>query len=229
MAFRTLRRLLNAAVSRKLLRSAPPIKCVEETGRTLLIEPWMEHMLLKHAPEPLASIVKIMADTGMRPEGVMRMRRSDILWERSAIIVTKSKTSKRAGKPRFVPLSNRVHRILLPHKGLEDEFIFPGRRAKSGHRMNVAKQWAACVKAANARAKKNGTRELPRNLVLYCGRHTFATDLVAESKNIKLVKDTLGHTDVKTTMKYLHPEVASTTEFVNARNRRREMKVVGNE
>ena len=95
--------------------------------------------------------------------------------------------------------------------------------------MSVAKQWAACVKAANARAKKNGTRELPRNLVLYCGRHTFATDLLAESKNIKLVKDTLGHTDVKTTMKYLHPEVASTTEFVNARNRRREMKVVGNE
>jgi site-specific recombinase XerD len=64
--------------------------------------------------------------------------------------------------------------------------------------------------------------------VLYCGRHTFATDLLDATKNLKLVQDTLGHADIRTTMKYLHPSVADAADVINARNRRREMKVVSN-
>jgi integrase len=225
-ALRTLRRMLHAAVERKRLIAAPKIRCIEETGRTQLVEEWMEAAVLRHAEHPLYEVVMIISDTGMRPEEIMRMRRSHILWERSSIIVSKSKTSRSHAKPRYVPLSDRVRAALAEHEGKPDDWIFPSSRSKSGHRPRVDKQWKACRKAVSEEAARAGYPQLPDRLVLYCGRHTFATDLYKESKNLKLVQDTLGHSDIKITMKYLHPEVADSAELINARNRRREMKVV---
>lgn len=225
-ALRTLRRMLHAAVERKRLIAAPKIRCIEETGRTQLVEEWMETAVLRHAEHPLYEVVMIISDTGMRPEEIMRMRRSDILWDRSSIMVAKSKTSRSHGKPRYVPLSDRVRAALAEHEGKPDNWIFPSSRSKSGHRPRVDKQWTACRKAVNEEAGRQGYPQLPERLVLYCGRHTFATDLYKESKNLKLVQDTLGHSDIKITMKYLHPEVADSAELINARNRRRTMHVV---
>ncbi len=39
--------------------------------------------------------------------------------------------------------------------------------------------------------------------------------------NIVELKEVMGHTDIKTTMKYLHPETAKAAEAVNRRNQAR--------
>jgi hypothetical protein len=66
-AFRTLRRMLNLAVEWRIMRAAPKIKTVEEHGRTALIESAQETLLLDVAPQPLADILTIIMDAGLRP------------------------------------------------------------------------------------------------------------------------------------------------------------------
>lgn len=56
---------------------------------------------------------------------------------------------------------------------------------------------------------------IPNEIALYSARHTFATDLLQASGDIVPVDDALGHTETKTTSRYLHrqpagPRISST-------------------
>ena len=50
-------------------------------------------------------------------------------------------------------------------------------------------------------AKKAG---INKDISPHTLRHTFATDLLRETKNIRLVQKALGHSDISTTMVYTH-------------------------
>ncbi len=43
--------------------------------------------------------------------------------------------------------------------------------------------------------------------MLYCGRHDFGTMVASRTGNLKAVMKVMGHKDVKTAMKYQHPEI----------------------
>ncbi len=46
--------------------------------------------------------------------------------------------------------------------------------------------------------------DIPKDIHPHTLRHTFATDLYRETKNIRLVQKALGHADLSTTMIYTH-------------------------
>ena len=46
--------------------------------------------------------------------------------------------------------------------------------------------------------------DINKNVSPHTLRHTFATDLYQETKNIRLVQKALGHSDLFTTMIYTH-------------------------
>jgi integrase len=76
-----------------------------------------------------------------------------------------------------------------------DGWLFPSKRAKGGHLTTVAKQFR------DARSKAG----LPSSLVLYCARHTFGTAAYGATGNLAMVMNVMGHTDVRTAMRYQHP------------------------
>jgi len=214
-AFRTLRRMLNLAVEWGVIRSAPKIKTLEEHGRTALIEASVEQMLVDHADQPLADVLVTMMDCGLRPEEAMRMQREHIFWSRNVVLVPYGKSFK---SKRYVPLSDRMRALLRSRDVGESSWVFPSKRAESGHLTTIAKQWHKAVKKVNAELVKQGKPKMPSDLVIYCARHTFATDMLSEGMNVVEVKELLGHTSLATTMKYLHLDTSGAAAVVNRRN-----------
>jgi integrase len=222
-AFRTLRRMLHYAVEKKVLRAAPKIKTLEELGRSVLVDSSTEALLLKHAPQPLADVLVEIMDSGMRPEEVMRGRKENTLWDRNVVFVPYGKSFK---SKRFVPLSDRVREIHRRRATGDGPWNYPSKRAKCGHLTTVAKQWYATLEAANLEAAEKNLPRVPEDLVLYCARHTFATDMLAEGMNVAAVKELMGHESLTTTMKYLHPDTSKSAETVNQRNRTKSLHLL---
>jgi integrase len=97
-----------------------------------------------------------------------------------------------------VPISPRVRQALLARYSQQKEgWIFPSKRAGCGHLTTVTKQFEKARKEAG----------LPIDLVLYCARHRFGTEMYRATKNLFAVMNVMGHTTVSTTMKYQHQDI----------------------
>ena len=95
-------------------------------------------------------------------------------------------------------MSDRAFNILQKRSGnRRDGWLFESKRSKSGHLTTLAKVFQ------EAREKA----DLPKNLVLYCGRHDYGTRILRETGNLAAVMKTMGHRDVKTAMQYQHPSI----------------------
>jgi site-specific recombinase XerD len=88
--------------------------------------------------------------------------------------------------------------------------VFPSKRSKSRHITLTA------VEKPFTKTRKEA--KLPEDLVLYSARHSFATDLLDRTGNLKLVADVLGHGSVATTGKYLHPALKQVAQIVDQRS-----------
>jgi integrase len=181
----------------KVIGVAPTVKLMEEVGRELTIDPETEAKLLAVARQPMKNVLIIIQDTGMRPEEVFRIRIENIDWTRRLIFNPSGKTK---AARRHVPTSERMLNLLLVRSaGKRDGWLFPSPRAKDGHLATVAKQFR------DARSKAG----LSGSLVLYCARHTFGTAAYEATGNLAMVMNVMGHTDVRTSMRYQHPALDS--------------------
>jgi integrase/recombinase XerD len=162
-------------------------------------------------------------DSGMRPEEVMRMRKEHIFWDRSVVLVPYGKSFK---SKRYVPLSDRMRRLLRLREPGDSPWAFPSKRADCGHLTTINKQWSATVEAVNLAAAEQKLPPLPTALKLYCARHTFGTDMLAEGMDIVKVSKLMGHEDLKTTMKYLHPDTSDAASVVDHRNRSKSLHLL---
>ena len=88
-----------------------------------------------------------------------------------------------------------------------EAWVFPSARSRAGHIVTVEKQFLSV-------RKKMG---LDKRFVLYSARHTFGTH-VSRTGNLKLAMAVLGHSDVRTAMRYMHPETELIREIINQKN-----------
>lgn len=99
------------------------------------------------------------------------MRWENVLWKKNLIYVPNGKTEQ---AKRYVPLSQRVHDLLLERKARgvaerkgseKSEWVFPSKKKKESHisYFPIAKQFAKARKDAN----------IPKGVVLYSARHSF--------------------------------------------------------
>lgn len=143
-----------------------------------------------------AQVVALVRETGMRNERELyRVRIEHIDLRGKVLFVPDSKTPD--GR-RSIPLSDRAIAILKRRCGTQTTgWLFPSKRSKCGHLTTLGHRFREARKKAG----------LPKELVLYCGRHDFGTRILTKTGNLKLVMLTTGHKNVGTAMKYQHPEL----------------------
>lgn len=215
-ALRTLSRMLHKAEDWKLIRRALKIRLRKETSRQLRLDDDRERKLLAGAEKcdlrPTAmqrfrDVVTLMRDTGMRNQReLFRVRIERIDWNKRLIFVPDSKTPDGM---RDVPISDRALVILRRLCGDRKQgWLLTSKRSKSGHLTSVANVFRKVRRAAG----------LPEELVLYCGRHDFGSRLLEHTGNLKLVMEIMGQKDVKTAMKYQHPNHDVVRDVLNKTN-----------
>jgi len=215
-ARRTLSRLLHKAEDWHLIRRAPKIVLQEEKVRKLQLDEIAEAKLLKAAAllgwkqkdiDLFQDILVLMRDAGFRNEKeLFPLRIEDLDWDRIMMQVIDSKTP--TGE-REVPMSNRAIAALKRRAGGRTEgWLFPSKRSESGHLTTFAARFREARRKAG----------LPEALKLYCGRHNYGTRLLKKTGNLKLVMETMGQIDIKSAMKYQHPDISDAGQAINELN-----------
>lgn len=213
-ALRTLRRMLHKAEEWKLIFRAPKFKLVKEHGRSQSLDASIEAKLITAAAlcgwrtksfELFRDVVALTRETGMRNERELyRIRIESIDWMNKLIFIPDSKTP--SGRRR-IPMSDRAMSILSARcAGRDQGWVFPSKRSVAGHLTTVGKLFR------QARNKAG----LPKELVLYCSRHDYGTRVLRETGNLAAVMKTMGHKDVRTAMRYQHPELDIVRDALNA-------------
>lgn len=157
----------------------------------------VERLLAGASPE-FSRVYRALLQCGARPGEICRLRiETHLLWEQRKIKLGEHKT-ERHGKPREISIGKKFEVLLREAIGTRTEgFVFLTPRGKAWTPARIA-------------AVHSGLREkagLPKELVPYCARHRFATDLFKLTKDIKTVSVMLGHKKMTTADRYTHPNV----------------------
>lgn len=192
-----LRHLINMAKRWKKYHGENPVSIVgllEENNqieRILTLEE--EEKLLDACISYLKPIIMMALNTGMRRGEILNLKWSDI--DLNINLITVNQTNSKGKKARKVYINSTLKKILLELKIRSggNDYVFldnegqPLREIKNG------------FKAACRRAGIQGLR-------FHDLRHTAATRMVESGASIVAISRILGHSDIKTTMRYTHPE-----------------------
>lgn len=223
-ALRTLRRMFNKAQDWKLITKFPKVRLLKEHRRKRLLDDAAEQKLLaaaealgwrKDSLQLFRDVVMLVRDTGMRNgKELYRIRIEDIDWKNRAIYLPESKSEE--GR-RLVVMTERAYEIL--QRRCRDEkallrkkgWVFPARRS------DAANPFLTSIHKHYGEAREKA--DLPKDLVLYCGRHDYGTFVYEKTGNLAVVMKAMGHKDVKSAMQYQHPGLDIVRTVLNQENR----------
>jgi integrase len=151
------------------------------------------NLILGHASRKYALIYSIIKECGLRPIEISNLTLRDIDLEKGTVSVYSAKY----GNPRILKLKPHTQSMLVEHVkrhsfNLNDR-LFP----KSSTISNTFERLRTSL------AKKMHDSELKR-IRLYDLRHYYASMLYYHTKDILLVKESLGHRNINNTLIYTH-------------------------
>ena len=129
--------------------------------------------------------------TGMRVGEILSLKWQDnIDFKNACINLLKTKNNK----VRKIPIGKELFSILEDlYNSKTSEFVFTNPKTGTGY-YGVKKAFARVCKDAKI-----------KNFTFHALRHTAATRMVAAGVDLVVVKEILGHADLKTTQRYAHP------------------------
>lgn len=137
-------------------------------------------------------LLELLYATGLRVTELVALERKAVRREAEHLTI-----AGKGGKERLVPLNDRAKDALISWLGRDDsKFVFPASGAE-GH---LARQvFARDLKLLASRARLPAAKVSPHVL-----RHAFASHLLQNGADLRVVQMLLGHADISTTQIYTH-------------------------
>ncbi|MCK5201588.1 MAG: tyrosine-type recombinase/integrase [Spirochaetales bacterium] len=133
-------------------------------------------------------------DTGLRIDELTNLLIGDVDLDRGQVHVRQSKNKK----DRYITMSSHSVRGIKKHLALNSplDYLFesPTRKGIPISKTRIRLLLKAAVEKAG----------IKKRVCVHTLRHTYATHQLEAGQNIMVVKESLGHVDIRTTLTYLH-------------------------
>jgi integrase len=167
-------------------------------------------ILDKTCRKDLKDIFAVGFYTGMRLSEILNLKWRHVdLTNRKISLINSSSFSTKNKKDRHIPINTKLCAIIssrLPKiRTLNDEYLFTKCGGIKYNGDFISKQFKKSVRAAG----------LNDNIHFHSLRHSTASNLVQRGVSIYVVKELLGHEDIKTTQIYSHLKTEDLSNAVN--------------
>lgn len=148
------------------------------------------------------ALLELLYASGLRASEITSLRLDKVDFERGVVQV-----SGKGSKERLVPFGRSAWKALGRYLQKARPCLDPSGRAltffvsKSGQPLTRARVWML-VKEAALRAGIN------KNIYPHILRHSFATHLLSNGADLRIIQEMLGHTDIATTQIYTHADTS---------------------
>jgi integrase len=161
---------------------------------------------IKTQMQDVYDFIIVLLDTGARHGEICTLEWSQINFTSRTIALWRSKVKNES----ILYMSDRVYDVLLRrHANGTSKFIFTNSQGVARKHINMTFHKAF---------QRAGLPDCSAHTL----RHTLATRLIQNGMNLYEVKEILGHSDIKTTMRYAHIEQAQVsrkaTDLINKMN-----------
>jgi len=171
--------------------------------------------LIEKADGVWLEMIHVVIETGLRFGELIALAWDDIDFKKRELTVKQAFAKGVLGSPksnqiRYIPMSKSVYEVLHRMEKGED-YIFSDANGKPLKQI-------ACIKKLHRICNRAGIRKIG----WHCLRHTFASHLAQAGANIVSIQSLLGHSDIRTTMRYAHINGTALREAINILNRNNE-------
>lgn len=153
--------------------------------------------------------------SGCRLNEILNIQVRDIDFREMILTIRNKPDFKiKTGRIRYIPISEHLKELLksiLSYSGnvIElsepEKYIFANSKGIKFNGDYVSKKFKKYLRQAR----------LPEKYHFHCLRHTFITNLIKNGVNINYAKQLAGHSDINTTMGYIHIETEDLRKAVN--------------
>jgi integrase len=208
---RCLRRALSLAVEWGKLSKAPKVELAKgENRRERVVSDTEADRYLEACPQPWKDVATLILGTAMRPGEAYCLDWRNVLLNGSGGLIQIVQGKTRAAR-RLLSMVPRVYETLKARhesQGCPSEgWVFPTGSASGHIEESSAKQWhEKAFEILEAARKENPDLPELKYFEPYCLRHTALTNLEAAGCDAYTLARIAGHTSIRMTERYVHPQ-----------------------